>query len=256
MGFLIHKSVSHAVRNFNAINERIAYVDVHLHSWKLRIISVYYPHTGYGDTHVQPMYDTLTEILRDAQTNHLHPIIAGDFNAQVGKHNDDDTTTTTGKFALDPSNSRGEWLTSWAASQHLIITNTHFDKPLSDIITYYSPTPQPRQLDYIITNRALWKRTRDAHSTQCSDLGSDHRAVRLVLSTPSTKQPRRQQRLHKQQPTPWPPTDLDLFRHTISDQLNHTSTTNNLDHHCSAITNAIITAASAGHQRTHIPHDS
>ena len=44
VGFLIHSSLSRAVRNFNAINERIAYVDVHIHSWKLRIVSAYFPH--------------------------------------------------------------------------------------------------------------------------------------------------------------------------------------------------------------------
>ena len=104
-----------ASKNFHAVDERIAYIDIHIHTWKLRVITGYFPHTGYCDTRVQHLYDTLTEVLRDAQTNHLHTIIAGDFNAQVGKRNANDTTAATGKFAFDPSNSRGEWLASWAA---------------------------------------------------------------------------------------------------------------------------------------------
>ena len=202
------------------------------------------------------MYDTLAEILRDAQTNHLHTIIAADFNAQVGKRNTDDTTTTTGKFALDPSNTRGDWLKSWAASQHLTITNTHFDKPLSDIITYYSPTQQRRQLDYILTNTTLWKRTRDAHSTRRPDLGSDHCAVRLRLdlSTPLSRTGQRQHRQRKPRSTPWSHTNLLLFRSNIDDQLASTTTTHDLNHRCSSITDIITSAATtAAHQNAPAP---
>ena len=53
VGFLIHKSYSHCIRNFNAVDERIAYVDIIVNSCKLRVITSYFPHSGYGDTSIQ-----------------------------------------------------------------------------------------------------------------------------------------------------------------------------------------------------------
>ena len=156
-----------------------------------------------------------------------------------------DTNKTLGKFALEPSTSRGEWLTSWAASHRLILANTYFDKPPSDICTYHSPSQQPRQLDYILVGKAMWKRTRDAHSSNCPDLGSDHRAVRirLDLSTTHVRTPRRQQHTNKQQPTRWPPDDYIHYRHCIDRALDNSSTTTtDLDSRCEHINSSIVRA--------------
>ena len=189
------------------------------------------------------MYDTLSTIIHEARQHHLHPILTGDFNAQVGKRDENDTTTSRGKFALEPSNSRGDWLTSWAASQHLILTNTYFEKQQADIITYYSPSRQARQIDYILTDKPLWQRTRDAHSCQCPDLGSDHNAVRLRLDlSTKTPKPRKRPSATTKQTTQWPPHDYKQFRSCIDDELNNCTITNPNDHY-SQITAAISRAA-------------
>ena len=245
VAFLVHKSLASNVYNFNAINERIAYLDIKVRTWKFRIVTAYFPHSGYSDACVQNVYDTLSTITEEARAQHLHIVITGDFNAQVGKRNDDDNTTTLGPFALEPSNSRGDWLTSWATSQHLVITNTYFDKPPSDIATYYSPTQKPRQIDYILTNKTLWKRVRDAHSTKCPDLGSDHRAVRLRLDLHDIhpKKSQRQAASTRQQTQHWPPADYNDFRSTIEREFDRKSPTNDLNDRCATITTALNNAA-------------
>ena len=241
VGFLIHKSITSNIQNFHGVDERIAYIDIHIRTTKLRIITAYFPHSGYGDTSVQRMYDALSTILHEARTQGLHPILTGDFNAQVGKRDDNDTTTTRGKFALEPCNSRGEWLTSWASSQHLILTNTYFDKTQDNIVTYYSPSQQPRQIDYILTDTTLWRLTRDAHSTNCPDLGSDHNAVRIRLDF-STKSLTTRTTIpsHTRRTTNWPPDDYNHFRSALNDELSTITKSTDVNAYYHHITSALI----------------
>jgi len=241
VAFLIHHARARRIRAFTPVDERIAFLDIDIHSWKLRIITAYFPHTGYSDACVQRMYDTLSTIISEGRKAHLHIILAGDFNAQVGKRGDDDHCRTIGNFGMEPANSRGEWLTTWANSQHLILTNTYFDKPVERIATYVSPTKQLRQLDYVCTDSALWKQTRDAQSTTCPDLGSDHYAVQVRFDL-ATRKPNHNKRQTNRQRHPmptWPPHDYNAFRKSIDIQLTNASTTNSLDERCTQLKTVI-----------------
>lgn len=224
VAFLIHNSIAHGIQNFHAVDGHVAYLDIDIHVWKLRIITACFPRGGYGDASVQRVHDILSAIVHEARTKRLHPILTGDFHAQVGGRDDHDTNTARGRFALEPSNSRGEWLKSWAVSQHLALTNTYFDKQPANIVTYYSPSQQLRQIDDILTSKILWRRTRDAHSTNCLDLGSDHTAVRirLDLSTTAKKLPRTK-RTTDLQKTKCPPDDYNRFRSILNDELPNSS---------------------------------
>ena len=139
VAFLIHSRWKKQLKRFTPINERLAYIDIDIQKFKLRIITAYFPHTGYGDQHVQLMYDKLSEIKAAAKNCKRHIIICGDFNAQVGSRSEGESKRTLGNFGFGSSNSRGEWLKAWAGKEQFVITNTHFRKQERYMTTYTSP---------------------------------------------------------------------------------------------------------------------
>ena len=141
---LLHSRWRKHIKKYQAINERVASVD--LHSFKICVVSAYFPHTGYNDTHVQLMYDILTTLLHEANTARMHFLLGADCNARVGTATDDDDHNTIGQYALHDANARGQWLKNWAAIQRLTITNTSFKKQNHKLTTHTGPNKIPRQI--------------------------------------------------------------------------------------------------------------
>eukprot|EP00959_Pyramimonas_sp_CCMP1952_P358502 7506315-Pyramimonas_sp.AAC.1 len=54
------------------------------------ISAAYFPHGGYGDKHVQKLYDELGQIHLEAYNNKFATVIGGDFNARIGTRAEDD----------------------------------------------------------------------------------------------------------------------------------------------------------------------
>ena len=110
VGFLVNGEWSAYISNFVPINERVAYLRIIKHGIKLTIIGVYFPHTGYSDDKVQEMYDLLVPIIDEARSRKDHIIVGGDFNAEIGRHSEQDDAKYAGQFSMGVANSRGTWL--------------------------------------------------------------------------------------------------------------------------------------------------
>ena len=88
VGFLVHKQ--HAVRKFQSVNDRLAFIDIKLGLQTVRIFGVYFPHSGCNEEDVEVVYEMLAENLNDARRRIYLNIIGGDFNAQAGRRQDHD----------------------------------------------------------------------------------------------------------------------------------------------------------------------
>ena len=145
------------MRKFEAIDERAAYMDITRHKLKLRLITAYFPHSGYADTHVQQVYNIISTIKREATKSKKHVVLAADFNARAGTATDDDNRHTIGRFGLGPCNARGQWFKNWASAEDLVITNTFFEKPPHHLDTYTAPNKEVKQIDNILVTHKFWK---------------------------------------------------------------------------------------------------
>jgi hypothetical protein len=244
VAILVHRRWRKHVKQFQAISERVAAVDIQRGKFKIRIVSAYFPHSGYNDTHIQQMYDTLTFLNQEATKANMHFALGADCNARVGTATEDDDHNTLGHYALNPCNARGQWLKNWAAMQRLTITNTFFRKQDHKLVTYTGPNGIPRQLDYILVNRRFWKTVRDCESTKAVDLGSDHDALRLRSTAliqpttklrPSTTKPS----MTTTKRMTWPPMDTTLYQTSLSTKLDDLLTSSQLELKCEQIENAI-----------------
>ena len=96
-------------------------------------MTAYFPHSGYGDIHVQQMYDTLTVVREQAYNQNRDVSLAADFNAETETVNSQDCHKPVGGFGLEPRNSRGQWVKGWASKSNLVITSTFFKSILIKI---------------------------------------------------------------------------------------------------------------------------
>ena len=188
----------------------------------MRITTAYFPHSGYSDTHIQQMYDTIAPLLHEANTNHMHFVMGADCNARVGEATDEDDRNTIGQYGLPPLNTRGQWLKGWAAIHRLTITNTFFKKQPQKYATYTGPNKIPRQIDYLFANHRFWKTVKDCESSKTLDLGSDHNALRLRSTAlrPKTSKPPRTKRRTIKPKAKWPPTDTEEYETRLSQGLD------------------------------------
>ena len=199
VAFLVNERWANKLFSFIRVDERVAYLDVRLHSERLRFIATYFPHSGYDDNSVQVMYDILHTVRAEARRKRIRTIICGEFNAVVGGREEYDDPRTIGQHGLDDCNARGRWLKHWATANRFMISNTFFSKRPAARVTHVGSNSSQRQIDYILLDWPLRLRLRDAASSPLLNLGSDHRAVRVRLTcrgsttkvqrTPTTGEP-------------------------------------------------------------------
>ena len=72
----------------------------------ITLLSVYMPHSGYADDHVEKTYNMIQNILK---TDKGVQIIGGDFNAELGPGVGVEQTCV-GQYTFKEANNRGEWM--------------------------------------------------------------------------------------------------------------------------------------------------
>ena len=137
-------------------------------------MSVYFPHSKYADHHIEKMYKTIEKHMMNNKK--CIPIIGGDFNAELGPGKGPECKSV-GKYTLNESNKRGDWLKSWLMLNDYSALNTMFRKTPQKQTSFVSPKGKEKQIDYILTKRRYLSNVKDAEANDMIHMGSDHRCI-------------------------------------------------------------------------------
>ena len=91
-----------------------------------------------------------------------------------------------GKYTLNESNKRGDWLKSWLILNDYSALNTMFRKTPQKQTSFVSPKGKEKQVDYILTKRRYLRNVKDAEANDMIHIGSDHRCIvaTFLINTP------------------------------------------------------------------------
>ena len=92
--------------------------------------------------------------------NKYIPIIGGDVNAELGPGKGTERKRV-GRYTLNESNKRGDWLKSWLMLNDYSALNTMFRKTLQKQTSFVSPEGKEKQIDYILTKRRYLRNVKD-----------------------------------------------------------------------------------------------
>ena len=145
-----------------------------------------FPHCGYPDAEMEKLYGQLQDVLDEAARERRLPIIAADWNAEVGSWRADEGYKSLGMHAEGHRNQRGEWMLAWTSLHNLIIANSYFRKRWAKQWTHLQ-AGRERIIDYVCLDARLKRFLVDGEACESPDLGSDHRAYRAVFRFPTKK---------------------------------------------------------------------
>ena len=162
-------------------------------------MSVYFPHSKYADHHIEKMYKTIEKHMTNNKK--CTPIIGGDFNAELGPGKGTEYKSV-GKYTLNESNKRGDWLKSWLMLNDYSALNTMFRKTPQKQTSFVSPKGKEKQINYILTKRRYLSNVKDAEANDMIHMGSYHRCVMatFLINTPE-KNTRDRREDKKRRPT-------------------------------------------------------
>ena len=109
---IIVKKWKHRINWTKCISERIIATSITVNKQPITLLSVYMPHNGYADHHVENMYNTIPSILRN---NNDMEIIGSDFNAELGPGIGIEQTSV-GQYTLKRSEQQRRMEKQWSRS--------------------------------------------------------------------------------------------------------------------------------------------
>ena len=186
VGIMLNKRWRKRIIDTDYINERAIKTTILVNRRRIDLMSVYFPHSKYADHHIEKMYKTIEKHMTNNKK--CIPIIGGDFNAELGPGKGAECKSV-GKYTLNESNKRGDWLKSWLMLNDYSALNTMFRKTPQKQTSFVSPKGKEKQIDYILTRRRYLRNVKDAEANDMIHMGSDHRCVMatFLINMPEKK---------------------------------------------------------------------
>ena len=183
VGIMLNKRWRKRIIDTEYINERAITTTILVNRQHIKLMSVYFPHSKYADHHVEKMYKTIEKHMLNNKK--YIPIIGGDFNAELGPGKGTECKSV-GRYTLNESNKRGDWLKSWLMLNDYSALNTMFRKTPHKQTSFVSPKGKEKQIDYILTKRRYLRNVKDAEANDMIHMGSDHRCIMatFLINTP------------------------------------------------------------------------
>ena len=174
VGIMLNKRWRKRIIDTEYINERAITTTILVNRQHIKLMCVYFPHSKYADHQIEKMYKTIEKHMMNNKK--YIPIIGGDFNAELGPGKGTERTSV-GRYTLNESNKRGDWLKSWLMLHDYSALNTMFRKTPQKQTSFVSPRGKEKQIDYILTKRRYLRNVKDAEANDMIHMGSDHRCV-------------------------------------------------------------------------------
>ena len=184
VAILLNKRWKNQIKWVHCESELIVAMSITVNKHPIMLMSVYMPHSGYADHHVEKVSKTINKILEGEKGM---KIVGGDFNAELGP-GEGLELSAVGHYTLNKGNCRGEWMTQWLLQNKLMALNTMYKKVPQKQATFYTSKNVGKQLDYILSDKKHYKWSRDAEACDTIHMGSDHRCVKARFEIPNDKE--------------------------------------------------------------------
>lgn len=194
LGFLVGRKLSPFLHRAwqNERTERIAVATFRLPLHRssrfieLRFVNAYGPTSpaaAKDPSERDKFYDLLVKQVASFNDNRGCTIVAGDFNARVGKKQDGETCI--GSFGRGIRNENGAALSIFAEANSFVLTNTCFMHPMTHRTTWRGVSSTGRQLfntiDFVLISQSMRSSLRQARSWSGLETFSDHAMVSATL---------------------------------------------------------------------------
>ena len=181
VGILLNKKWRKRIIDTEYINEWAITTTITVNHHRIKLLSVYFHHSGYADHHIEKMCRTIEKHTNSSKKS--IQILGGDFNAELGP-GDGVERASVGPHTLKEGNKRGDWLKQWLMIQNFTALNTMCRKTPGKQTTCRSPEGTE---DYILIKRRHLKHSKDAEANDMIQMDSDHRCVMATFEINAQK---------------------------------------------------------------------